>query len=487
MALLSGEKAAEQDADDKRWLLDRLNCCPPSQRQLCQLRGFLFSYKDQGQMIQRLEEWEDLLIIILHSRPLMLKTSIWSALQTLYPTWGLPAQPKGKDPRQAWEQHVRSDGYALRQILSIMFNKLKHVTSGLRQEPVVNRILCAIHDKLKANQQPAPKAAAGQAKSGNMVSMRSIAGIVAAPLADKTPVRSAPSTSQAALCDLSESWKKRQILMGCDIDLHLKLSAVASENFDSTSSSSLVDKYFPSSPVAPVQPRTPVALQQSRPALCTPAHVANMYEAFTTSNMAAKVSLAKRNSPKVGLLKRSSDLVAEGTKETSVSKKLKFEATPEQHTSKTSASSRSAIMALYGVDVPDHSKAPVPAASQALLNKLLSAPKETPVEARKRASVCCGVVQPATITSNQVEAAVGGAAAPQVPAPKKTAPANQYSKAAADFLAAGGTRNDWLESAQRSALIQQMTRAEICKRRFESLRPDFFSWDEGAQKWVALV
>ena len=48
-----------------------------------------------------------------------------------------------------------------------------------------------------------------------------------------------------------------------------------------------------------------------------------------------------------------------------------------------------------------------------------------------------------------------------------------------------GSKQEWLDSQLRMDTILAMSKAEVIKRRFETYRPDLFSWDAISEGWHA--
>lgn len=104
---------------------------PATLLKICQQRKFLFTGKSKEDLDIRCEEHSEILKELLYHRPFILKSSIWSALATLFPIWG------DDFPKDI----LKNEGYALKQLLCYVTDKSKRVTSGAKTAPWMKRLI----------------------------------------------------------------------------------------------------------------------------------------------------------------------------------------------------------------------------------------------------------------------------------------------------------------------------------------------------------
>ena len=136
-----GKAAMEKQVSDRQWLTDQLARTARPLQATAKLRGFLFKFDSEIEFVLRCEEWEEVLTATVCHKPDILKTTVWQVLPGVMRTWGFADPPKGKKEWKVWEQEMKNDGYAFKQIVGNIVSKQKHVTTGLRQAPVVFRLI----------------------------------------------------------------------------------------------------------------------------------------------------------------------------------------------------------------------------------------------------------------------------------------------------------------------------------------------------------
>ena len=95
-------------------------------------RQWFFNYAGQDEMDERYDQWRQFFVALVNERPLVLKTSIWQALETLYKKKTFPLS------------NYKNDGYACKQLLVNLVHKERVCTNGLRQSAVVKEMLSEI-------------------------------------------------------------------------------------------------------------------------------------------------------------------------------------------------------------------------------------------------------------------------------------------------------------------------------------------------------
>ena len=476
--------------DDVDYLLERIRehnigAC----RSLVLSRRWFFNFQSKQEMSERMEQWDSMFVRIVKERPLVLKSSVWSALEKLY------------EELKFDKANIKNDGFAMKQMIMHLVHKSQVCTDASRQCPTVKRLL----SQIKVEPSLSTAAASSARPVTDSVPRRRLSG--------KTPPRQAEASESAVaecLCERDSFFTPSPADKHGLIKTWSSSWSSAGENTGlDVLPTSLADKLFPPQESLCDTLESSADSQQQSKSTASPdcSAVSALYKNLARESVPTIASTPSASSALSMWAELSRSVVRKPVSEAAVAATAVFSAqlvtepatAAEKDVSAVDCvaarKKRSAadILASYGASHVDKSEPPVPPRAANLLALLVAEPaKRHKTQSSKPATADVPLSRsPRGLSAEMSQSGQQGpssseaqqplAAAPETEQPPAADAAMNYDEQRRVF---SGSNPEWARSEIRMACIAAMKKNDVRRRRFEAHRTDLFKWDEQANKWI---